>query len=200
MATGTSSEKSDNGTGVSTGFPPLPYRAGAVAGAGAVLVGYLTTVLLTATRALDVAASGPAPTDTLPGWKAVGWLFYNAHGVVVRFVDGGGAVGIDFIEASGGALASLYVVPPVVLLVAGGITAFRAGETSPKRAAAAGLTVVTGYAVALLVGSLLFGASLGPYTAALALPLVSAVGYPLVFGAMGGVAAAVLSLTPAANR
>jgi hypothetical protein len=201
MATGTSSEKSDDGTAVSAGFPPLPYRTGAVAGAGAVLVGYLTTVLLTATRALDVAASGPAPTDTLPGWKAVGWLFYNAHGVVVRFVDGGGgAVGIDFVEASGGALAPLYLVPPVVLLVAGGITAFRAGETRPKRAAAAGVTVTTGYAVALLAGILLFGASLGPYTAAPGVPLASAVGYPLAFGAMGGVAAAVLSLTPAANR
>ena len=200
MATGTASEQSDDRTEVSSAFPPLPYRAGAVAGVGAVLVGYLTTVLLTATRALDVVASGPAPTDTLPGWKAVGWLFYNAHGVGVRFADAGGTVGVDFVEASGGSLAPLYVVPPVVLLVTGGITAFRAGETRPKRAAAAGLTVATGYAVALLAGSLLFGASLGPYTATPAIPLVSAVGYPLVFGAMGGDAAAVLSVTPAANR
>ena len=200
MATGTSSDSSDRRTEASTGFPPLPYRAGAGAGVGAVLLGYLVTVLLTATRAVDVVGTGPAPTDTLPGWKAVGWLFYNAHGVGVRFADAGGTVGVDFVEASGGSLAVLYVVPPVALLLAGGVVALRAGETSPKRAALAGVTVVTGYAVALLVGSLLFGASLGPYTAAPATPLLSAVGYPLVFGAMGGVAAAALSLTPAANR
>ena len=200
MATGTSSEKSEDGTGLSAGFPPLPYRVGAVVGVGAALVGYLTMVLLTATRALDAVEGGPAPTNALPGWKAVGWLFYNAHGVGMRFADAGGTVGVDFVEASGGSLAPLYVVPPVVLLVAGGITAFRAGETRPRRAAAAGVTVATGYALVLLAGSLLFGASLGSYTAAPALPLVPAVGYPLVFGAMGGVAAAVLSLTPAANR
>lgn len=200
MPTGTPSGKSDRRTAGSTGFPSLPYRTGTVAGTGAALVGYLTTVLLTATRAREVVGSGPAPIDTLPGWKAAGWLFYNAHGVGIRFADASGTVGIDFVEASGGTLAPLYAVPPVVLLVAGGITAFRAGETGPKRAAAAGVTVVTGYAVALVAGSLLLGASPGSYAAAPALPLVPAVGYPLVFGAMGGVAAAVLSLTPAANR
>jgi hypothetical protein len=63
-----------------------------------------------------------------------------------------------------------------------------------------GATVVTGYAVALVLGSVLLCASLGTYTATPAVPVLSAVGYPLVFGAMGGVAAAVLSTTPAANR
>lgn len=199
MATETSSGESDRRTEGSSGVPALPYRAGAVAGAVAVPVGYLAAVLVTATRALDAVGRGPAPTDALPGWKAVGWLFYNAHGVGVRFADAGGTVGIDLLESSG-ALAPLYVVPPAVLLIAGGITAFRASETRPRRAAAAGATVVTGYAVSLLAGVPLFGAALGPYTAAPAVPFISAVGYPLVFGAMGGVAAAVLSLTPAANR
>lgn len=199
MVTGTSTG-SGRRTGASTGSDSLPYRTGAVAGAGAVLVGYLTTVLLAATRALDAVGVGPAPTEGLSGWKAVGWLFYNAHGVGVRFVGADGAVAVDFVEASGGALAPLYLVPPAVLLLAGGITAFRVDGAGPKRAAAAGATVVTGYAATLLIGSPLFGASLGPYTAAPAAPVLAAVGYPLVFGAMGGVAAAVLATTPAAGR
>ena len=57
-----------------------------------------------------------------------------------------------------------------------------------------------GYAVALLAGSALLGATFGGTTASPGLPLGSAVGYPTVFGVMGGVAAAVLSTTPAAER
>jgi hypothetical protein len=151
-----------------------------------VLLGYFVTVLLTARRALDAVGSGPAPTGGLPGWKAVGGLFYNAHGVSVRFTDAGGTVGVDFVGTGGGALASLYAVPPAVLLLGGGLTAFRARETSPTRAARTGASVVTGYAVALLAGSFPLGASLGPYSAAPALPVLPGVGYPLVFGAMGG--------------
>ena len=199
MATGTSAG-SGRRTGTSTGSASLPHRTGAVAGAGSVLVGYLTTVLLAATRALDAVEVGPAPTEGLSGWKAVGWLFYNAHGVGVRFADADGAVAVDFVEASGGALAPLYLVPPAVLLLAGGVTTLRTDGAGPKRAAVAGATVVTGYAAALLIGSPLFGASLGPYAAAPAAPVLAAVGYPLIFGAMGGVAAAILSRTPAANR
>jgi hypothetical protein len=60
--------------------------------------------------------------------------------------------------------------------------------------------VVAGYAVALVAGRPLLGASLGSYTATPAVPVLPAVGYPLAFGAMGGVAAAVLSTTPAADR
>jgi len=137
LATDTSPEGSARRTERSAGFHSFPYRTGAVTGAGAVPVGYPATVLLTATRALDVVGGGPAPVDALPGWKAVGWLFYNAHGVGVRFVGAGGTVGVGFVETSGGTLP---------------------------------------------------------------LPVLPAVGYPLLFGAMGGVAAAVLSLTPAADR
>jgi len=200
MVTEASSDPSDRKAEVPTGFPPVGARTGAVVGLGAVLLGYFVTVLLAARRALDAVGSGPAPTGGLPGWKAVGWLFYNAHGVGVRFTEAGGTVGIDFVGGDGGALALLYAVPPVVLLLGGGLTAFLTRETSPKRAAKTGATVVTGYAVALLAGSVLLGASLGPYSAAPALPVLPAVGYPLVFGAMGGVAAAVLSTTPVADR
>lgn len=203
MASETSSDPSDPSdrrVEVLTGFTPVSARTGAVVGVGAVLLGYFVTVLLSARRALDAVGGGPAPTGGLPGWKATGWLFYNAHGVGVRFTDPSGAVGVDFVGAGGGALASLYAVPPVVLLLGGGLTAFRARETAPRRAAKAGATVVTGYAGALLAGSFLLGASLGPYSATPALPVLPAVGYPLVFGPMGGVAAAVLSTTPVADR
>jgi hypothetical protein len=120
MATEPPSEESDRRAELPTGLLLLPYPTGVVVGVGAALVGYVTTVLLTATRAVDAVGSGPAPTGSLPGWKANGWLFYNAHGVVVRFADGDGAVGVDFVEASGGSLAPLYAVPPVVLFLAGG--------------------------------------------------------------------------------
>lgn len=198
MVSGTSSEESGRRPESSTELHP--YWTGAAAGVGAVPFGYLTAVLLTATRALDAVGTAPAPTGDLAGWKAVGWLFYNAHGVAVRFADGTGAVGVDFLEASGSALAPLYLLPPVVLLLAGGVTAFRVGVSGPKRAAVAGATVTTGYSPALLAGSLVFGASVGPYTAAPAVPVLAAVGYPPVFGAMGGLAAAAISTTPAANR
>jgi hypothetical protein len=201
MGTGTSSGGS-KGEETLVDLSPLPYGAGAVAGVCAVLFGYLVTVLLTATRALD-AIGGAAPTGGLAGltgWKAVGWLFYGAHGVAVRFSTTAGVTSVDFVGTSGGSLVFLYVVPPATLLLAGGLTAARAGARRPKRAAASGATVVVGYAVALLAGSVLLGATFDGATATPGLPLFPAVGYPLVFGAMGGVAAAALSTPSAAER
>jgi len=99
MASEPSSDPPERRAGVPTGFDPAGARTGAAVGAGAVLLGYFVTVLLTARRALDAVGSGPAPTGGLPGWTAVGWLFYNAHGVSVRFTDAGGTVGVDFVGA-----------------------------------------------------------------------------------------------------
>jgi hypothetical protein len=201
MGTGTSSGRS-KGEGTLLDLSSLPYGTGAVAGVCAVLLGYLVTVLLTTTWALD-AIDGAAPTDGLAGlagWKAVGWLFYGAHGVAVRFSTATGVTSVDFVGTSGGSLLFLYVVPPAVLLLAGALTAVRVSTRRPARAAASGATVVVGYAVALLAGSALLGATFDGATAAPGLPLFSAVGYPLVFGAMGGVAAAALSTPSAAER
>jgi hypothetical protein len=164
------------------------------------VVGYLTTVLLTATRALDVVSGGPVAADGLPGWRAVGWLFYNAHGVRVRFVSADGVSTVDFIEAGGGSLAVLYLLPPVVLLLAGAVVAARVGASGPRQGMTAGATVLTGYGGALVLGVVPLGGSLGPYTAGPALPLLAAVGYPLAFGTMGGFAAAALSVPTAAER
>lgn len=166
----------------------------------AAVIGYLTTVLLTATRALDAVSRGPVAADGISGWRAAGWLFYNAHGVGIRFVEADVARTVDFIEVGGGSLAVLYLLPPAILLLAGATVARRVGASGPRQGATAGATVLVGYGAALVLGVVPLGESFGPYTAAPVIPFLAAVGYPLAFGAMGGFAAVALSVRTAVER
>jgi hypothetical protein len=171
---------------------------GAAAGLAAFLVGYVLTY---AWRAPSVSDSLQGLNflaqllgiDAIPTWKGVGWLFYGAHGVATRFpTPGGGTELINLVEQSGdGAVALLYVIVPVLLVLAGAATARLVDADDTTEAALAGATVAVGYLVLAAVGTVLFAHGIGDTGSSIAPDPVTAillagVLYPVVFGAVGG--------------
>ncbi|WP_435194834.1 hypothetical protein [Natronomonas sp. EA1] len=169
-----------------------PYATGALAGAGAWLLGYLTTFLLTGSRVRDSGLRRAIELfgGELPTWKVVGWVFYNAHFVETRFegIFGGTA---SFVGGEDGFTLLLYVVPPALLLAAGLAVGRRAGAETldTANAAVTGATVSLGYAPLAVVGLFLFGVEGAAPVVATGI-LLAAVFYPVVFGAAGGGVAA----------
>lgn len=171
-----------------------PYATSALAGAGAWLLGYLTTFLVTGSRIRDSGLRRAIELfgGELPTWKVVGWVFYNAHFVETRFegLFGGTA---SFVGGENGFTPILYLVPAAFLLAAGLAVGRRVGAETldTANAAVAGATVTLGYAPLALVGLVLFGVEgAAPVVATGA--LLAGLFYPVVFGAAGG---AVASLT-----
>lgn len=171
---------------------------GAVAGVAAFVVGYLVTYAWLAPsvddslRGLNLLAQ-LLGIDAIPTWKGVGWLFYGAHGVATRFpTAGGGTELVNLVEQSGDRTAVLlYVLVPVLLLLAGAIIARLAAADAPDEGAVAGATVAVGYVVLAVVGTVGFAHAIGDTGASIAPDpltgvLLAGVGYPLVFGAVGG--------------
>ena len=135
--------------------------------------------------------------DPIPAWKAVGWVFYNAHFVATEFpAPLGGTRMVNFIaEADAGSLAAMYVVPPVLLLGAGLLAGRLASTTEPTEGALVGGLVAVGYLPLTLLGVVAFGYSIGDGTIApvlLTAGLLAGVVYPVVFGAGGGAVATLL--------
>ena len=176
---------------------------GAAAGAVAYVLGYLFAYV-TQSGAVEEQLAGfnvfadLFGGDPIPTWQAVGWLFYNGH-----FVDTqvpsliGGAQTTNLIsQADGGSLTLLFVVPPVLLILAGLVASRVAGATEPADGAKAGAFVLVGYLPLAVIGALLFRYSVGDGTVApdlvTAVLLAGAV-YPAAFGAIGGTGATVLS-------
>ncbi len=176
---------------------------GGVGGAVAYVLGYLFVYVTQSSRVeeqlqgfnffADLFGGDPIPT-----WKAVGWTFYNAH-----FVDTevpsliGGAQSLNLIsQADGGSLTFLYVVPPVLLVLAGLVAGRLADATEPADGARAGALVLAGYLPVAILGALLFRYSAGD--GAVAPDLITAVllagaVYPAVFGGIGGAVASVIA-------
>ena len=170
---------------------------GAAAGAVAYLLGYLLTYAWQA-PAVDESLQGInfvadlLGGATVPTWKGVGWLFYNAHVVSTRVPTmGGGARMVNFVSQSEeGALVLLYALAPVLLVLAGVAAARYGSADRPGTAAAAGATVVVGYLPLAIVGALLVGHTFGG-DVRIAPDLITAVAvagivYPAFFGAVGG--------------
>jgi hypothetical protein len=177
---------------------------GAVAGLAAFAVGYVLTYAWRAPavndslRGLNFLAE-LVGAEAIPTWKGVAWLFYGAHGVATRFPTlGGGTELVNMVEQSGdGTVALLYVLVPVLLLVAGGLAARLADADSPGEGAAAGATVVVGYVVLAAVGTVLAAHAIGDTGSGIAPDpvtgvLLAGVVYPLVFGGVGGALASYL--------
>ena len=170
---------------------------GAAAGAVAYLLGYVVTYAWQAPAVNESLQGINFVADLLggaavPTWKGVGWLFYNAHVVSTRVPTmGGGTRMVNFISQSEeGALAALYVLVPVLLVLAG-VAAARYGTADRVgTAAASGATAVVGYLPLAVVGALLFGHTFGG-DVRIAPDLITAVAvagvvYPAFFGAVGG--------------
>lgn len=171
-------------------------RGGAL-GVVAYLLGYVLTYAWQGSAVSEQLRGINAITRLLggqriPTWKAVGWLYYNAQFVATRIPAlGGGSRMVNFVQQSDdGTLVLLYVLVPVLLVLAGAVAA-RYGRTDRVgTAAAAGATVVVGYFPVAVVGALAVGHSLGGQFR-VAPDLITAVAlaglvYPAFFGAVGG--------------
>lgn len=171
---------------------------GAAAGVAAYLLGYVLTYTWQAPAVQESLRSINFVTElfggeSVPAWKAVGWLFYNAHVVATRVTGFGGADMVNFVSrAEDGSLVVLYVLPPLLLLLAGAAVARYGNADRPGSAAAAGAAVVAGYLPLAVVGAFLFAHTFGG-DVRIAPDLVTAVAlagvvYPAFFGAVGGAA------------
>lgn len=186
----------------------LPQRrtlaTGAAGGAAALASGYLVTYawkaaeVADALRGINLFAS-ILGGETIPVWKAVAWLFLNAHFVPTAVPVPGGPEHVDFIRRSDdAALALLYVVVPVLLVVAGFLVARSADGWSPAEAAADGAAVAAGYLPLVAAVAVLSRHAFGGGGAEIGAELVMAVGlaglaYPVVFGSIGGLAAGLVA-------
>lgn len=186
----TSTSTGDDGS--STGNDrSLPVVEGALGGAGAYLLGYLLTYLWKAQEYRDAFARIQPFVELFGGetpgpWKIIGWLYYNAHLVESRVTVGPVTTYVDLIGQGEGPLEVLYLVPPLFLLVAGYLVARRTDDRETVAAGAqAGVTVVSGYLVLVLVGVFAFQAG-GSGPELVSSLLLAGVVYPLVFGGLGG--------------
>lgn len=176
-----------------------PFVESAVGGVAAWLFGYVFTYLLVAT---DIESS---PLNQLvelfegdsATYELVGWVFYNAHLVEISY----SGISLfspprNFVGGEDGFTVVLYLVPPALLLIGGLAMGRYSGVTEPNEGAIAGALVTPGYLILSVVGVFLFEVSVGGASGAPDLiPAVAVAGlvYPVVFGALGGVIAAVTS-------
>ncbi len=174
----------------------VSFGAGAVAGLGAYLLGYLVTYVTQAGAMRDRLSglnflASLFGGDPVAAWQGVGWYFYNAHFVsVVSPTFGGGTRSSDLLASADANLAYLYAVPPVALLLAGAAVAAINDSSDPTDGALAALGVVPAYFALAVVGTVLFAYGVGDagsvhpdyVTGALLAGLV----YPAVFGSVGG--------------
>jgi hypothetical protein len=161
----------------------------AVGGILAYLVGYAITYAAVgqevsnslAARVLEIATGNPGT------WQLVGWVFYNAHYVSVEVPGLFGSTAVNLVGETFS--TALFVLPPVVLLVAGAAVTVLGGVDRPVAGAVAGLAVTIGYLPLAALGALLVGIDIGDSTAGptvAAAVLLAGLVYPLVFGAVGG--------------
>ncbi|SNR37391.1 transporter [Halorubrum vacuolatum] len=174
--------------------------AGGVGGVAAYVLGYLFVYItqrsgveeqLEAFNAIADLFGG----DPIPAWQAIGWLFYNAHFVATEVPQPLGGVRVENFVASADGLSYLYVVPPLLLVIAGVATARVAVAETPTDGAAAGALVTAGYLPAAIAGAFLFRYAVGDATVTpdlVTAVLLAGAAYPLVFGAIGGAAASLL--------
>ncbi|KTG08470.1 hypothetical protein AUR64_17455 [Haloprofundus marisrubri] len=177
----------------------LTAAGGAFLGAVAYVFGYATTYALTSSEIQNSGAQQLLElfTGESATWKAVGWVFYNAHFVDTE-IPGlfGASRAINFVAEVEAFPTLLYVLPPVILLVSGVVVARSAGVTDAMDGAKAGASVLLGYSLLAVAGTTMFSIPVGQSATAepdfVAAVLVAGVVYPAVFGTLGGVAASLV--------
>ncbi len=174
--------------------------AAAAAGVGAYLLGYLAVYLtqrgqieerLEAFNFIADLFGG----DPIPAWQAVGWVFYNAHFVATEIPQPLGGVRVENFIASADGLTALYLVPPVLLCLAGVAVGRVAAAETPVDGAIVGAVVTAGYLPLAVIGAIIFRYSVGDGTVTpdlIAAVLLAGVVYPLSFGGIGGAIAGVI--------
>ncbi|ELZ42920.1 transporter permease [Halorubrum saccharovorum DSM 1137] len=174
---------------------------GAAGGAVAYVLGYLVVYVTQGDR-IEEGLSGINffadlfGGDPISTWQAAGWMFYNAHFVDVNAPSLIGGAQSANLLSQGEAGSFLFLVPPLLLVVAGVVAGRTAGVTEAVDGAQAGAFVLAGYLPLAVIGAFLFRYSVGDGTVApdlvTAVLLAGAV-YPAVFGAIGGAASSLLS-------
>lgn len=184
----------------------LPLVPAAVAGIVTWLLGYAFTYVLVGTdvresrlnRFVEAFEGEPAT------YELVGWVFYNTHLVDVVYEGFGGVfLPASYVGGEDGFTAVLYVVPPALLVGAGLAIGRYQGGTETNDGAVAGALVLPGYLVCSIAGAFLFEVSTTGTTGAPDLPaafFLAGLVFPLVFGALGGVLAAVTADEEPAGR
>ena len=172
---------------------PIPIGLGAIVGAGAWVAGYLLSYLFASGEVRDnVGLQVFQFTLEVDEPTFAGWVFYNAHSVDIAFPGGpGGTTGQNFIAVATGPLEVLYLLPPLLLVAAGGLVTWRRREhlQTATDAFVSGTTVVVGYLPLSALAVVVFTAEVGgetirpdPVTAF----VFAGVVYPVVLGAIGG--------------
>jgi hypothetical protein len=180
---------------VSVGDRELPVGVGAAAGVGAWVLSYLCTYIIASGDIQNSLFGRVLEAAEIGVWQVVGWVFFNAH-FVNTVVDlgffGGGTT--NAVGGEDGFTVLLYVVPPLLLLVAGLAVGRYAGasELEPAEAALAGVTVTLGYAVLSVAGVFLFATENVTPDVVTGI-LLAGILYPVVFGGVGAVAASLTS-------
>jgi hypothetical protein len=174
--------------------------AGGVGGAVTFVVGWMVT--LTALSGSFVREGEAFPMfdklfefGTIPEWKAALWYFHGGHFGNMQSYGGQGVLEkgiyqntLQMLFGGSSHLAS-FVLPVVLLLVAGFVLAWILGADETGRGAVAGASLCVGYLAVALLAGLLMGESgesysLGPVWRSLV--LLTGVVYPLAFGGLGG--------------
>lgn len=163
---------------------------GALTGVGAFFAGYVLTWILAGTKAAQLSVEGPFGTG-IPEWKSRLWVYFDSHfvGTQLPAVSGPG----DDISVGGGVVDTvgllgieyLYVVPILVLLLGGGILAWRFGSREPYDGMRAGMLVLVGY-LPVAVLAMMAGQEAGVGPSPLRSVVIAGLVYPLFFGAVGG--------------
>lgn len=178
----------------------FPLTRGFVGGLLAYVVGYLLTYLWQAPGLSDTISGlntliELVGGETIPVWHVVGWVFYNAHAVPLQIPGLAGGTATRSLIGNGGAPSLSFVLPPLVLLLAGAGVAWWTNQTDRSDGAVAGGSIIIGYVVLAVVGVFVFRYTLGdgfvgPVPARGV--LLAGILYPAVFGAIGGGLAAAI--------
>ncbi len=161
---------------------------GALLGVIAWILGYGITFALVAPRVRErpihriVEALEGEPAT----YELVGWVFLNAHFVqtVFRNVPLIGTFSTTFIGNDGFG-PSLYVIPVIMLVLAGMALAYHQNATSPVAGARAGLGLLPGYALPSVISVFVFEVTIaGARGSPDLLPAIvlAGIAYPIVVG------------------
>lgn len=167
---------------------------GLVAGVLAFVGGYLITYLSEGPRIESRIAPMEGilqlfQAEPLGTWRVVGWVFYGAHFVDTRIQITLGPiqspVTVDLIAEGAGAMEILYIVPPVLLLLAGAAVAWSMDVESVTEGATAGALVVIGYGPVIAIGVIVFAYN-GIQPEPLPAIVIAGIAYPIICGGIGG--------------
>lgn len=171
--------------------------ASAGLGVLAAAIGYLVTYVL-------IRGEVAERLDWVAEWKGVAWFYYEAHMVDIV---GSGQLGdrtesgtFSFIAESTSTSADLlYVIPPIVLLLAGGALAYHWGVRDLGEAVVVGAPVTIGYAFVMAIGAVvsedsgeIFVLSTSASPDLVQAVLLGGILYPVVFATAGAVVTALL--------